>query len=79
MKFRSLKVSLETLERSFHCGDRQKFGAKHHGIYEIPPFDSTGSFERNSLTFVYISCHKPIFGIIMVALALSCISAWALI
>ena len=33
LKFRSLKISLETIERSFNRG----LAAKHHGIYEIPP------------------------------------------
>ena len=38
LKFRSLKISLETLERSFHREEKTEIGAKHHGIYEIPPF-----------------------------------------
>ena len=39
LKYRSLKISLETLERSVSTAKRrQKLAAKHHGIYEIPPF-----------------------------------------
>ena len=43
LKFRSLKISLETLERSFHRREkRQNLPRIYHGIYEIPPFDRFG-------------------------------------
>ena len=38
LKFRSSKISLETLEHFLHRGEKIELAAKHHGIYEIPPF-----------------------------------------
>ena len=38
LKFRSLKISLEPSNALSTAERRQKFAAKHHGIYEIPPF-----------------------------------------
>ena len=38
MKFRSLKIYLETNALST-AEKRQKLAAKHHGIYEVPPFN----------------------------------------
>ena len=38
LKFRSSKISLETLDHSLHRGEKIELAAKHHGIYEIPPF-----------------------------------------
>ena len=46
MKFRSLKISLGTLERCFHRGEKKEICAKHHGIYAIPPFDMKKIYNR---------------------------------
>ena len=38
LKFRYLKISLEPPNALSAAERRQKLAAKHHGIYEIPPF-----------------------------------------
>ena len=58
LKFRSLKISLETLERSFHRGEK-KLAAKHHGIYEIPLFGYLilkCSFSLSNPNFSKLNC-----------------------
>ena len=44
LKFRLLKISLETLDALSTAERRQKVAAKHDGMYEIPPLFKAFSF-----------------------------------